>query len=289
MVALGGSMRRNLKLAMTTVLATVALAAPAQAEDFIPGGEDRIKIVAGGVLAWIDSGVGVNGTASTGSIIDLEGPGVDKKANNFILGAQWRVGSRHRISGLYFTTRKQRSVSFNQTVTIGDDTLVPPATLASDARNRFILVDYRYSFVKNQDVEIAGVLGAYINKFTVDLTGTATVQNNVAGTITTTNRAVEYRPGVTVPLPLIGASIDWYATPRLTLGGSLSGLKAKIGDVDGSVFVAMVSAEYMFTRNIGGGVSFMHADLDVDVTKKNFNGTLNWTNDNLLAYVVVKF
>jgi hypothetical protein len=33
----------------------------------------------------------------------------------------------------------------------------------------------------------------------------------------------------------------------------------------------------------------MHADLDVDVTKKNFNGSLNWTNDNLLAYVVVKF
>jgi hypothetical protein len=180
-------------------------------------------------------------------------------------------------------------VSFNQSVTIGDDTLVPPATLAADSRNRFLLVDYRYSFVKNQDVELAGVLGAYINKFTVDLSGTATVQNNVAGTITTTSRAVAYSPGVTVPLPLIGASIDWFATPRLTLGGSLSGLKAKIGDVDGSVYVAMVTAEYMFTRNIGGGVSFMHADLDVDVTKKNFNGALNWTNDNLLAYVVVKF
>lgn len=133
-------------------VAVAAFAQPALASEPIPGGEERFKIVAGGVLAFINSSVAVDGTTSIGSNIDLEGPGIDKKANNFILGAQWRVGSRHRISGLYFTTRKQRSVSFNQSVSIGDDTLVPPATLASDARNRFLLADYRYSFVKNNNL-----------------------------------------------------------------------------------------------------------------------------------------
>lgn len=282
-------MSRHFRIALALGIVGAGTAAPALAEEMIAPGEERVKAYAGGVLAWIDSGVGVNGTVSNGSIIDLEGSGPDKRANNFILGAQWRVGSRHRISGMYFTTRKERSLSFNQSVTIGDDTLVPPTTLASDARNRFLLADYRYSFVKNEDVELAGVLGAYINKFTIDLTGTATVQNNVNGTITSTSRAVAYSPGVTVPMPLIGGSIDWFVTPRLTLGGSLSGLKAKIGDIDGSIYVAMVSAEYMFTRNIGGGLSFMHADVDVDVTKRTFQGQLDWKNDNLLAYLLVKF
>jgi hypothetical protein len=279
------------KSGITFAIAAILLAAaqPVLAEEMIPPGEEQFKFFAGGVLAWIDSGVGVNGTVSTGSLIDLEADGAGKNANNFILGGQWRFAPRHRISGMYFTTRKERSVSFDQTVTIGDDTLVPPTTLSSDSRNRFLLVDYRYSFVKNEDVELAGVLGAYINKFTVDLAGNANVQNNTNGTITTTNRAVSYSPGVTVPMPLIGGSIDWFVTPRFTIGGSLSGLKAKIGDVDGSIYVAAVSAEYMFTRNLGGGISFMHADLDVDVTKPNFNGELNWKNDNLLAYLLLKF
>jgi hypothetical protein len=282
-------MRPNVKLALTAALVAMTIGQAAQAEEFIPSGEERFKFFAGGVLARIDSSVGIDGTASTGSEVDLEADGAGKSANNFILGAQWRVGSRHRISGMYFTTRKQRSVSFDQTVTIGDDTLVPPTTLDSDARNRFLLADYRYSFVKNKDVELAGLLGAYVNKFTIDLSGSATVQNNVNGTITNTTRSVEYNPGVTVPMPLIGASIDWFVTPRFTLGGSLSGLKAKIGDIDGSIYVATVSAEYMFTRNIGGGVAYMHADLDVDVNKQNFVGQVNWKNDNLLAYLLAKF
>lgn len=282
-------MRKFLSVAVAFVTLGVGSASAAQAEELIPGGEEKFKIVAGGVLAWIDSSVGVNGTTGTGSVIDLDGPNSDKSANNFILGAQWRMAPRHRLSALYFTTRKERTLSFDQTITIEDDTLVPPTTLSSEARNRFIFATYQYSFVRNKDVELAGLIGAYINKFTVDLAGTATVQNTNNGVTSTVTRSVAYDPGFTVPLPLIGGSIDWFATDRLTLGASLSGLKAKIGDVDGSVFVATASVEYMFTRNIGGGLSFMHANLDVDVTKKNFNGQLDWKNNNLLAYVLVKF
>lgn len=282
-------MRALVKFAVAMVAIGVVGGQSARAEDFIPSGEEKFKFVAGGVLAWINSSVGVDGTASAGTEIDLDSPTGEKSANNFILGATWRMAPRHRLSGLFYATSKQRALSFNQSITIEDDTLVPPTTLDSNAKNRFIFANYQYSFVKNEDVEIAGLLGAYINKFTIDLTGNASVRNTNNGVTTTVKRDVAYNPGFTVPLPLIGASIDWFVTPRLTLGGSLSGLKAKIGDVDGSVFVATASAEYMFTRNIGGGLSFMHADLDVDVTKTNFNGALNWQNDNLLAYVTLKF
>ena len=88
---------------------------------------------------------------------------------------------------------------------------------------------------------------------------------------------------------MIGASIDWFATPALTIGGSLSGLKAKIGDIDGGVYVATVSAEYMFTRNFGAGLSFMHSEVDVDVIKPSFTGSVDWTNDNLLLFAILKF
>jgi hypothetical protein len=281
-------MHRIFRLGALFVATGLVSVQAVHAEDLIPGGEEKFKVTFGGVLAQIDSSIGVNGATNVGTEIDL-GANAGKKANNFIFGGEWRIGSRHRVTGLYFSTKKSNSLSFNQSVTIGDDTLVPPTTLGSVSRNRFILGTYRYSFVKNKDVELAGVLGAYVNKFTVDLSGTATVQNVTNGNTTSVTRSVAYSPGVTVPLPMVGASIDWFVSPRLTLGGSLSGLKAKIGDVNGSIFVAAASAEYMIRRNIGAGISYMHADLDVKVTKPRFNGNVKWKNDNLLAYVLLKF
>jgi hypothetical protein len=282
-------MNRHLNIGFALVTFAMIAAAPARAAEPMAPGEETIKIRVGGILARLNTSVGIDGASSTGTAIDLEGNSPKKLVGNVMIGAQWRVGSRHRISGMYFTTREDRSLTFDRTITVGDDTLVPPTTLTSTARNRFLLADYRYSFVKNEDVELAGVIGAYINKFSIDLAGTATVQNNNNGTISNVTRSVAYSPGVTVPMPLVGGSIDWFAAKNLTLGGSLSGMKAKIGDIDGSIFVASVSAEYMFTRNVGVGVAVMHAKLNVDVTKPVFNGHLNWKNDNLLGYVLVKF
>lgn len=280
-------MQIRVSLKFATLLLATVVSAPLRAEDLIPGGEEQFKITAGGIIAWISSGIGVDGSSNNGTLIDLDSPSGSKNANNFVLGAEWRVASRHRVGGIYFTTSKERQLSFNQSVTIGDETLVPPATLDSTSRNRFIFATYEYSFVKNKDVELSGLLGAYVNKFSADLTGTATVQNSNGQT--TINKSVTYTPSVTVPMPLIGGSIDWFVSPRVTLGASLSGLKAKIGDVNGSVFVATASAEYMFTRNLGAGLAFMHTSADVDVTKSNFTGSIDWRNNNLLLYAALKF
>ena len=45
----------------------------------------------------------------------------------------------------------------------------------------------------------------------------------------------------------------------------------------------------MFTRNFGVGLTYMHTSAKVDVTKKTFDGRINWKNDNLLLSAVLKF
>ena len=277
-------MRRSLKILLA---GAVMLAAPASADDMIAGGADKWKFTLGGIVSRIDSGIGIDGTTNNGTVIDLDGGPGNKEAASFLLGAKWRVADNHRVGGLFFRTSKDRTLSFNQSVTIGDETLIPPTTLTAESNNNFLFVTYEYSFVKNADVEISGLLGAYLNKFSANLSGTANVRSS-NGT-TTITKTVNYQPSVTVPMPLIGASIDWFVSPNFILGGSLPGLKAKIGDVDGGVYVATVSSEYMFTRHFGAGLAFMHTDADVDVTKKNFVGSIDWKNDNLLLYATLKF
>lgn len=285
-------MRHDTGKRLTTPVVALAIVVAFQAQSAaaaepLPPGEEHLKFYVGGIIARFSTTVGINGTTNQGTPIDLQGPTGNKNANNVLLGADWRIGSRHRVSGLFFTTKKTRSVSYNNDIVIGDDTIEAPLTLEGTSRNTFIFANYRYSFVKNDDVELTGLIGLYLNKFKFDINATGTV-TGTGGTVSGT-KDFEYSPSASVPMPLIGASIDYHVSQSFDLKASLSGLKAKIGNVDGSVYVATVGAEYLFTPNLGIGVAYMHTNANVDINQKNFTGSINWTNDNFLAYALARF
>ena len=93
----------------------------------------------------------------------------------------------------------------------------------------------------------------------------------------------------TVPLPLIGVTLDWYINPRWKMSANVEGLKANIGDADGSVFVAGAATEFMLVRNFGIGLAYMYSDVNVDVSKSDFNGNLTWKMNSVRAYAQFKF
>lgn len=276
-------------LRMVAPLALLAGGQAAMADESYLTTDNNFKLVVGGILASFDTSVGLNGNTTVGTPVDLNSGKGGKNAGNVFFGAEWRFLNRNRLSGIYFTTSKRRSRTFDQTINIGDDTLLPPTTLDSKATNNFLFVTYQYSFVHKPDLEIAGLIGLYANNFKLDLSGTGQVVNSDGEGGGTVTKSFAYNPSATVPMPLIGASIDYYVKPQWSLTGSLSGLKAKIGSVDGSVYVATLGTEYMFTRNLGVGLTYMHTRVNVDVTKKTFNGSLDWTNNNFLFYALAKF
>src|SRR5262249_44787101 len=137
------------------------------------------------------------------------------------------------------------------------------------------------SFLKTDDYEVAGLLGIYGGRFefNVDVTGNEHPNPQTLSTTASTS----------VPLPLIGATVDWYLNPRWKISGAVSGLKAHIGDVDGTALVAGASTEYMLVRNLGVGVRYMYTDVDVDVNKSSFNGHATWRMNSVSLYAKMMF
>lgn len=256
------------------------LAAPALADEATAGGNETLRLAVGGILTRFDSNVRLDGESGNGTTIDLERDGLDKETRNLVLSATWRPAARHRISATYFGSERSGSRILETDVEIGDDVVPAGASLETVAKERYLFADYAYSFVKTPDVEIAGVLGLYASRFSFDLA--ATTKGAEPKTFANSS-------STTVPLPLIGASIDWYATPRLQFNASLTGLKAKIGDIDGSVWLLNLGAEYMVVKNFGIGVGYMHTGVDVAVTKPRFNGAIKWDSNNLLLYALARF
>ncbi len=184
---------------------------------------------------------------------------------------------------LYFGAKRSGSRTIDREANV-DGTVIPvDATLAVGAKSQFVLADYRYSFLKTPEFEVAGLLGVYGGRFEYQLTATQPLagggQNVVLDTTTST----------TVPLPLIGLSVDWYINPRWKVSATAAGVEARIGNVDGSAFIGAVNTEYMLVRNFGLGLGYMYSDLNVDVTKSGFNGNLAWKLNSVTAYAQLKF
>lgn len=269
-----------------SALALVALGPCAGAQslmsqDLVKPGNETFTLYLGGIVNQFHTKLRLDGTADRGSDIDLESSGLKKTLASFDVAGTWRFLPNHRIDFQYFSTERSGGRDLTRDITIGDTDFPIGANISTTAKDRFIIADYRYSFVKTDNVELAGLLGLYGGKFTFDVTATG---NELANA-----RTLNTNASTTVPLPVLGGSVDWYIDPRWKVGASLAGMKANFNDIDGSVFVATLSTDYMFTRNLGMGLRYMYSDVDVDVTKSSFNGNATWRMNSVSLYAKLMF
>jgi len=263
-------------------LMMAASAANAEVDPSYGGqGTDKFTLTGGWVFTNIDGSISLDGATSTGTPIDLNGNGNGKGTSSFMAAANWRFATKHRATLLWFQSKRDQSYTTANDIVIDDNVIPAGASIAAEIKSNYFFGTYRYSFIKKDNLELAGVLGLYGNnfKFTVDA-------NKYPGSPTA---SYSNDTSVTLPLPVIGGSFDWYISPRWSAGTSLQGLKAKIGDVDGSIWVLTASTDYMLFHNFGIGVSYLHTAINVDVTKKAFNGNLFVKNNSFLLYGVIKF
>lgn len=262
-------------------MAMVAGAAHAEVDPSYGGqGTDKFTLSAGWSFSNIDGSLGLNGTLQDGTPIDI-GTGSGKDTSSFTASANWRVARKHRVSLLYFRTKRENTLTLANDVVIDDITIPAGASATTELTSNYYFGTYRYSFIKKDNLELAGVLGLYGSKISFDFAASKYPGNPTANYSTSQSTSL--------PLPVIGGSFDWYISPRWTAATSLSGLKAKIGDVDGSIWVLTASTDYMLFHNFGIGLAFLHTDIDVDVTKSSFNGNFNYKSDSFMAYGVIKF
>ena len=269
--------RSSISIALALAATSVLSAQSALAEDFIKGGDETFTLNVGGIVNQFDTSVSLNGASSKGTQINLEGSGLKDNLSSLEVSGTWRITERNRVGFLYFGTDRSGSRSTDHAITVGDQGTIPAgSTVSAEAQADYLLLDYRYSIYKGDAWEFAGVLGFYGGKFDFSVSGPGLAGGSVS-------------QSTTVPLPLIGLSADWYLQPRWKISSTLTGMAAEIGDVDGSMTVFTLSTDYMFTRNLGLGMSYLYSNLDVDVTKSGFNGNINFNNNAILLYATAKF
>ena len=267
------------------VLVLSASLADAGAQDFLSAplikhGEETLTITLGAIRNSFGSTLQLDGQGHEGTAIDLEQNGLRKSQWSFQGGLTWRFLSRNRIDVEYFSTNRSGSRMYDTSITIGDHTYPNGATVSATAKDGFLIADYRYSFIKTDELELAGLLGVYGDRFRYNVSA---IGKPGDGTQSSSSSA-----STTLPLPLIGASLDWYVNPRWRISGNVEGMKVQIGDFDGHAFVATASTDYTLLRNLGIGIRYVYSDVSVDVARSDFNGNFSrrMSSVNLYARLI---
>lgn len=239
-------------------------------------GDETLSLRVGAVSQNFDTTARVDGSAIGGTNINLERDvGLAGDKTTYILQGAWRVAPKHRIDALYSDVTRSSSRTTDRTVIIGNVTLPSGSVLSAEQKTAIGYAGYRYSLMKSQGAEIAAGVGAY--------------GGNIKARFSANNPVLNADQSTTVPLPVLVFSADAYLSERMTLNGTLRGLKLKVNDVEGQVYSLGAAFEYLITNNVGVGLGFERFNISVDARKTNLNGRLEIDSTAGRLYLTARF
>jgi hypothetical protein len=213
--------------------------------------------------------------------------GLDHHLDVLRLGGYWRFADKHRIFFGYYNLNRDTTSTLNKNIgpisipALGvNDTILAGSNIAAKTNWDVYILGYGYSFYKTETAEVTGKIGFDVARISASINGTLnTLANGVLVGATAGSNS-----DVTAPLPVIGLSGEWAFSPGWKLIGSIGGFKVKVNDVDASVVDGTIGVDYRLFRNFGVGLGYTWLKLKGDVTKSDWNGSLNWRTDGINLY-----
>jgi hypothetical protein len=263
------------KLAWLAVLALALSGRAAAQGGLLPPGEEHVKLNLGGMFYRSDTTLRVDG-ATRGTEFNTEDTfGGDRDRTTLYGEGIWRFAKRHRLGLKLFQISRDREHTTDRDLVISDTTVPAGTDLRSKSDLTFFIADYRYSFMKTEKLELAGSLGVFGGYYRFRFSATTP--------------PTDVRKSVVIPVPVVGASVDYYPGQRWTLSAFLQGLSLNFDNADSRVYVIGASAEYAVLKNLGLGVALLRDSINLEASKSNFSGKIGFVANSALGYVQLRF
>jgi hypothetical protein len=217
---------------------------------------DRFKLNLGAFIPFFNSELRVDSpTLGKGTNIDLEDRlGLDENITQFRTDGYLRFFRRHRLQLGYYKLSRSASTQLTDPIQFGD-TVFPAITVKTDTDISVYEASYMFSFLQNDNLELAGTLGAQ----TIDID---------ASIVGGSGQYAESASAVG-PLPVIGLDLIYKFTPDLHLTSRAQFFTFEIDKYDGTLIDFRAALEYRFYKYFGIGVGYnsFFIDLDIDGSK----------------------
>lgn len=279
-------MRRVLILAFVLLVPATSALAQGSGDRYTRygGRRDRFYLNVGGVFLRHDTTDQLSARGfDLGTKVDWEDVfGLPESTSSFRVEGFIKVFPRHRFRVGYFKTRRSGTQQLiEEDLQWGELAIPIDVSVDSQWDTRVIRADYRFSLIHKDRVDLGINLGVYLLR----------VQSSLAINETSVNARTED----SVPLPLIGADIEWSFAEDFVVRTGVQLLGVKIGDqttVDGEWIEFRGAVEWLPLRNVGLGVGYLYNDVDLDI---EFGGgalqqwVYNYNTGGLKVYAFAAF
>ena len=263
---------RGRRLILAASVASLCWAAvPAARADDIDLVTSKGYLALGTFLNNSDFKVEVDGETTTGDKVDWNNTFGDKDVTRFRLDGVWRFNERHHMRVMYTDYSNTQTRTLNRQITWQDD--VFDIGVDATARSSFTIFEaaYEYAFMRSEDYELAGTFGLHYTTLELSLKADVTAPGG-GGTVSIGGPA-----SVDLPLPVIGVHGIWRMGQNFYLDAHAQYFALSIDNVDGSILNYRAAVMWQPKKYVGLGVGYDSFNIDVDINKPRFKGSMDWT------------
>ena len=252
-------------------LAALALAATsfAHADDLVdPLGDDRFLFAVGGFRSDFDTNIRVDSERlGRGTDFGFERDlGLDSTDSLARYEAALRIADRHRISVTYFDATREKSARIQRAIEFGDLRYDVDLRLNGQFDARVAEMLYHYAVYRSERVRAEALIGVH------QLTLRARLAAELAGT----GEAAVGVAKASGPLPVLGTRVFVKLSDRWRFDFHAQALEARVGDFSGRVLDLRTGFTFRIADHFDAGLYFNRFDLDLDLEKRSWSGTLDF-------------
>lgn len=244
----------------------------------------------GGYFQYFNSSAGYSTADDAGGDVDLEDDtGLPRNRSSARLEGYWRMTRHQRLDFGYYYWDRKASATMTRDITWNDVVYQANARLDTTFNVQFIKLAYKYSFVQNDSVELAGSFGISGFRANVTLEGQAQAigpDGQPAGDVSFTTK----KTSKLLPVPVLGLHLDYAFTRTLIARGGVEYFQYRADNYDFKLVDARASLDWFFSDHWGLGAGYNYVGFDAGATGARVNKLrLKYTYDGAIAYLGMRY
>jgi hypothetical protein len=202
----------------------------------------------------------------------------------FRLDGVWRFTDRHHLRLMLTDYSASRKESLDQDIQWGEDLILAGSSVKGSIGFTILEAAYEYAFRHDENLELALTAGLHYTTFEAKLV--ADIQAGGGGV----SGQLGGKASVDAPLPVFGARGMWRLNDSsFYLDAQFQWFALSIDEYDGSLINYRASLIWQPKKLIGIGVGYDSFNVNVDVKRTLFKGTLDWTYQGPQVYFNIAF
>lgn len=211
-----------------------------------------------------------------GTNVDFEGElGLDRRQSVFRIDGHYKLSKRHRVDFGTFDLSRSSSTAVQEKIRWGQKTFEIDTVINTQLGLSIYKAAYTYSLIEREKGYLGVTGGLY----------TARSKFNLAEEHIGEYDVVDF----TTPLPVIGLRGEYKLAKRWTARASAEFFIVDLGDINGSLADLFASIDYRVSDHVSLGVGANTVNLNVNLEKEIFRGSLDWRYSGLLMFIKLNY